>query len=160
MGTKKSQRRIITSFCVRLDLLEELEKRVPKGERSAFLEKLLVSALEKTGPMMAQARMFLLSRNNKPQQSRSLEPEGQLGWLCDNHCGVVVSSDAVWHLESAYMNCVLISMTVGLPTFALLTASLLSPTPSRLFIILLMTKFPIHGEKNGKEHGRKTAESI
>jgi hypothetical protein len=53
MGTKKPQRRIVTSFCVRLDLLEELEKRVPKGERSAFLEKLLVSALEKTGPIMA-----------------------------------------------------------------------------------------------------------
>jgi hypothetical protein len=80
--------------------------------------------------------------------------------LCDNHCGVVVSFDAVWHLESAYMNCVLISMTVGLPIVAFLTASLLSPTPSRLFIILLMKEFPIHGEKNGKEHGRKTAESI
>ena len=53
MGTKKPQRRIVTSFCVRLDLLEELEKRVLKGERSAFLEKLLVSALEKTGPIMA-----------------------------------------------------------------------------------------------------------
>ena len=51
-------------------------------------------------------------------------------------------------------------MTVGLPIVALLTASLLSPTPSRLFIILLMKEFPIHGEKNGKEHGRKTAESI
>ena len=53
MGTKKPQRRIVTSFCVLLDLLGELEKRVSKGERSAFLEKLLVSALEKTGPMMA-----------------------------------------------------------------------------------------------------------
>ena len=51
-------------------------------------------------------------------------------------------------------------MTFGPPIVALLTASLLSPTPSRLFIILLMTKIPIQGEKNEKEHGRKTAESI
>ena len=53
MGTKKRQRRIVTSVCVRLDLLEQLEERIPKGERSAFLEKLLVSALEKPGPIMA-----------------------------------------------------------------------------------------------------------
>jgi hypothetical protein len=53
MGTKQRKRRIVTSFCVRLDLLEELEERIPKGERSAFLEKLLESALEKPGPVVA-----------------------------------------------------------------------------------------------------------
>ena len=38
----KSMRRIVKSFAIRLDLLEKLEAEAPKGERSAFLERLLV----------------------------------------------------------------------------------------------------------------------
>ena len=53
MEAKKRQRRIVTSVSVRLDLLEQLEERIPKGERSAFLEKLLESALENSGPVVA-----------------------------------------------------------------------------------------------------------
>ena len=43
-------------------ILEELEKRVPKGERSAFLEKLLVSALEKTGPIISDQHIANLEK--------------------------------------------------------------------------------------------------
>lgn len=53
MEAKKRQRRIVTSVSVRLDLLEQLEERIRKGERSAFLEKLLESALENSGPVVA-----------------------------------------------------------------------------------------------------------
>ena len=53
MEAKKRQRRIVTSVSVRLDLLEQLEERIPKGERSAFLEKLLESALENSRPVLA-----------------------------------------------------------------------------------------------------------
>ena len=38
----KPVRRIVKSFAIRLDLLEKLEAETPKGERSAFLERLLV----------------------------------------------------------------------------------------------------------------------
>ena len=47
MDTKNQDRRIVTSFSLRLDLLERLEKEVPKGDRSAFLEKLLRNELER-----------------------------------------------------------------------------------------------------------------
>jgi hypothetical protein len=46
-------RRIVKSFTIRLDLLEKLESKAPKGERSAFLERLLSEALE--SPARAQA---------------------------------------------------------------------------------------------------------
>jgi hypothetical protein len=39
------KRHISISFSVRSDLLEELERRVEKGRRSAFLENLLVREL-------------------------------------------------------------------------------------------------------------------
>jgi len=40
-------RRIVKSFAIRLDLLEKLEAEAPKGERSAFLERLLEREFEK-----------------------------------------------------------------------------------------------------------------
>ena len=49
----KPIRRISKSFAIRLDLLEKLEAEAPKGERSAFLERLLSEALE--SPARAQA---------------------------------------------------------------------------------------------------------
>jgi hypothetical protein len=49
----KPIRRISKSFAIRLDLLEKLEAEAPKGERSAFLERLLLEALE--SPARAQA---------------------------------------------------------------------------------------------------------
>ena len=47
MDTKNQDRRIVTSFNLRLDLLEKLEKEFLKGGRSAFLEKLLRNELER-----------------------------------------------------------------------------------------------------------------
>lgn len=49
----KPIRRISKSFAIRLDLLEKLEAEAPKGERSAFLERLLSEALE--SPARTQA---------------------------------------------------------------------------------------------------------
>jgi hypothetical protein len=49
----KPIRRVVKSFAIRLDLLEKLEAKAPKGERSAFLERLLVRELE--SPARAQA---------------------------------------------------------------------------------------------------------
>ena len=49
----KPVRRIVKSFAIRLDLLEKLEAEAPKGERSAFLERLLVR--EFGSPARAQA---------------------------------------------------------------------------------------------------------
>ena len=49
----KPMRRIVKSFAIRLDLLEKLEAEAPKGERSAFLERLLVR--EFGSPARAQA---------------------------------------------------------------------------------------------------------
>ena len=49
----KPMRRIVKSFAIRLDLLEKLEAEAPKGERSAFIERLLVRELE--SPTRAQA---------------------------------------------------------------------------------------------------------
>ena len=49
----KRIRRVSQSFAIRLDLLEKLEAEAPKGERSAFLERLLSEALE--SPARAQA---------------------------------------------------------------------------------------------------------
>jgi hypothetical protein len=42
---RQYHRRINKSFSVRLDLLEELERRAPRGERSAFLEEMLIREL-------------------------------------------------------------------------------------------------------------------
>ena len=50
----KPIRRLSKSFAIRLDLLDKLEAEVPKGERSAFIERLLVRELE--SPTRAQAR--------------------------------------------------------------------------------------------------------
>ena len=50
---KKRIRRVSQSFAIRLDLLEKLEAEAPKGERSAFLERLLVR--EFGSPARAQA---------------------------------------------------------------------------------------------------------
>jgi len=49
----KRIRRVSQSFAIRLDLLEKLEAEAPKGERSAFLERLLVR--EFGSPARAQA---------------------------------------------------------------------------------------------------------
>ena len=49
----KPMQRIVKSFAIRLDLLEKLEAEAPKGERSAFLERLLVR--EFGSPAGAQA---------------------------------------------------------------------------------------------------------
>ena len=49
----KRIRRVSQSFAIRLDLLEKLEATAPKGERSAFLERLLVR--EFGSPAGAQA---------------------------------------------------------------------------------------------------------
>ena len=49
----KQIRRVSQSFAIRLDLLEKLEAEAPKGERSAFLERLLVR--EFGSPARAQA---------------------------------------------------------------------------------------------------------
>ena len=46
-------RRIVKSFTIRLDLLEKLEAKAPKGERSAFLERLLSEALESSARAQA-----------------------------------------------------------------------------------------------------------
>ena len=46
-------RRIVKTFSLRLDLLEKLEAKAPKGERSAFLERLLAKELE--SPARVQA---------------------------------------------------------------------------------------------------------
>ena len=51
--TGKPMRRIVKSFAIRLDLLEKLEAEAPKGERSAFLERLLMR--EFGNPARAQA---------------------------------------------------------------------------------------------------------
>ena len=50
----KPIRRLSKSFAIRLDLLDKLEAEVPKGERSAFIERLLVRELESSA--RAQAR--------------------------------------------------------------------------------------------------------
>ena len=42
--------RIARTFSIRLDLLQKLDRRAPKGERSAFVEKLLIRELEKSIP--------------------------------------------------------------------------------------------------------------
>ena len=46
-------RRIVKSFTIRLDLLEKLEAKAPKGTHSAFMEQLLMQELE--SPARAQA---------------------------------------------------------------------------------------------------------
>ena len=54
MATTVQPRRIVKTFNVRLDLLERLEARVPRGERSAFVEELLLREFDK--PVGTQAR--------------------------------------------------------------------------------------------------------
>lgn len=44
---KKPIRKVVKSFAIRLDLLELLEKKVPRGERSAFMSTLIEKELEK-----------------------------------------------------------------------------------------------------------------
>ena len=58
----KPMRRIVKSFAIRLDLLEKLEAEAPKGERSAFLERLLVR--EFGSPARAQANQVGYKRKN------------------------------------------------------------------------------------------------
>ena len=58
----KRIRRVSQSFAIRLDLLEKLEAEAPKGERSAFLERLLVR--EFGSPARAQANQVGYKRKN------------------------------------------------------------------------------------------------
>ena len=58
----KPIRRLSKSFAIRLDLLDKLEAEVPKGERSAFIERLLVRELE--SPARVQANQVGYKRKN------------------------------------------------------------------------------------------------
>jgi len=47
--------RIARTFNIRLDLLQKLDREAPKGERSAFVEKLLIRELDK--PLAVRQQM-------------------------------------------------------------------------------------------------------
>jgi len=44
---KNQYRRVPKTFSLRLDILEKLEEKAPLGERSAFLEQMLIRELER-----------------------------------------------------------------------------------------------------------------
>jgi hypothetical protein len=43
---KQPIRRVVKSFAIRLDLLDKLEAKVPRGERSAFVDRLIERELK------------------------------------------------------------------------------------------------------------------
>ena len=43
---KQPIRRVVKSFAIRLDLLDKLEAEVPRGERSAFVDRLIERELK------------------------------------------------------------------------------------------------------------------
>ena len=45
---KQPIRRVVKSFAIRLDLLDKLEAEVPRGERSAFVDRLIERELKET----------------------------------------------------------------------------------------------------------------
>ena len=51
---KQPIRRVVKSFAIRLDLLDKLEAEVPRGERSAFVDRLIERELKEAA--RAEAR--------------------------------------------------------------------------------------------------------
>ena len=51
---KQPIRRVVKSFAIRLDLLDKLEAEIPRGERSAFVDRLIEKELDRR-PVRAQA---------------------------------------------------------------------------------------------------------
>ena len=43
---KQPIRRVVKSFAIRLDLLDKLEAEIPRGERSAFVDRLIERELK------------------------------------------------------------------------------------------------------------------
>ena len=44
---KQPIRRVVKSFAIRLDLLDKLEAEIPRGERSAFVDRLIETELDR-----------------------------------------------------------------------------------------------------------------
>ncbi len=46
-NNKQPIRRVVKSFAIRLDLLDKLEAEIPRGERSAFVDRLIETELDR-----------------------------------------------------------------------------------------------------------------
>ena len=70
--------RIARTFNIRLDLLQKLDREAPKGERSAFVEKLLIRELEKPLAVRQQMQVASKKKPQPPVQSANFREVGAL----------------------------------------------------------------------------------
>ena len=75
-------RRVVKSFAIRLDLLEKLEAEIPRGERSAFVDRLIERELDQHDTR----RSSLVGRlTQKEQDQREVERSASLDQLVQEY---------------------------------------------------------------------------
>ncbi len=75
---KQLIRRVVKSFAIRLDLLDKLEAEIPRGERSAFVDRLIETELDwhDTGNSSLVGRL-----TQKDQDQREIERSASIDQL-------------------------------------------------------------------------------
>ena len=75
---KQPIRRVVKSFAIRLDLLDKLEAEIPRGERSAFVDRLIETELDRhdTGNSSLVGRL-----TQKDQDQREIERSASIDQL-------------------------------------------------------------------------------
>ena len=77
-NNKQPIRRVVKSFAIRLDLLDKLEAEIPRGERSAFVDRLIERELDRhdTGNSSLVGRL-----TQKDQDQREIERSASIEQL-------------------------------------------------------------------------------
>ena len=79
---KQPIRRVVKSFAIRLDLLEKLVAEIPRGERSAFVDRLIERELDQHDTR----RSSLVGRlTQKEQDQREVERSASLDQLVQEY---------------------------------------------------------------------------
>ena len=75
---KQPIRRVVKSFAIRIDLLDKLEAEIPRGERSAFVDRLIETELDRhdTGNSSLVGRL-----TQKDQDQREIERSASIDQL-------------------------------------------------------------------------------
>ena len=75
---KQPIRRVVKSFAIRLDLLDKLEAEIPRGERLAFVDRLIETELDRhdTGNSSLVGRL-----TQKDQDQREIERSASIDQL-------------------------------------------------------------------------------
>ena len=88
---KQPIRRIVKSFAIRLDLLDKLEAEIPRGERSAFVDRLIETALDRHDTR----RSSLVGRlAQKGQEQRETDRSASIDQLVKEYDQRTVSPEA------------------------------------------------------------------